>query len=69
MFSTFDLLVHGKSGHTQEFSNLPKAELGPISQYIASRGLRSGSKENATATQHAQEDAGDSSEEVWRWVS
>ena len=55
MSSTFDLLVHTKSGGFHEFSNLPKSEVGAVQQYIASRGLQgkvdSGLVQEAAASQ------------------
>ena len=61
MSSTFDLLVHTKSGRVHEFSNLPKAEVGAVQQYIASRGLQG--KVDARPVQEAA-GSEDSSSEV-----
>ena len=70
MSSTFDLLVHRKAGPCQEFSNLAKAELGPIMGYIDACGLQIGSPEEVSAAAAAgaaseqQAEEGDSSAEV-----
>lgn len=60
--TTFDLVIQLKSGQSQEFSNLPKAELGPVQQYIAAQGFNAGGRPDAAAALAAA--ASDDSSEV-----
>ncbi|KAK9808622.1 hypothetical protein WJX72_000695 [[Myrmecia] bisecta] len=44
--STFDFFVHGRDGKVQEFSNIPRAEVQRLMQYVADCKLKVGSGED-----------------------
>ncbi|KAK9807931.1 hypothetical protein WJX73_004210 [Symbiochloris irregularis] len=62
--STFDLVVQMKAGNSQEFSNLPKAELGPVQQYIAAHGFAASSRQEGAVAQEppASDDSSEDSD-------